>query len=160
MPRYLAARCHSTVPEWLVPHLLTSGCRLSCCVVWLCSRVRRGCLGTLLKSYVIPSHPISTLQSTGTPSIDRWPATTFQNNASPIHPIHLTPASVQAMFEGRKYGKSCRRPRHHPSPILLPCQHSAAGEQARFRGRERAQGAGVPRDTYSGQPGCTGHGGF
>src|SRR5205807_7175583 len=112
-------RCLSMAPEWLVPRLPTSGCHQSCCAAWPCSRVRRGCSVTSLKSCVIPSRPTSTLRSTGTPCIDRRPATTFQNNASPIHLIHPTPASVQAMFEGGKYGKSCRRPRHHPPPILL-----------------------------------------
>src|SRR6266567_1723500 len=57
MPRYLAARYHSTAPGSLAQHLLLSGCRLSCCAVWPCSRARRGYSATSPKSYATPTHP-------------------------------------------------------------------------------------------------------
>src|SRR6266581_3185241 len=86
MPRYLAARCHSTAPGWQAQHLLISGCRLSCCAVWPCLPGRRGYSATSPKSYATPSHPTSTLRSTGTPCIGQPPATISQNNASSNSP--------------------------------------------------------------------------
>src|SRR6266568_5259328 len=67
--RCLAIRCLSTALEWQVPRLLTSGCHLSCCAVWPCLRVRRGCSATSLKSCVTLSHPTSMQLSNGTLSI-------------------------------------------------------------------------------------------
>src|SRR6266567_1465975 len=55
MPRYLAARYHSTAPGSLAQHLLISGCRLSCCAVLPCSRAR-GLLGHLAEEL---RHPIA-----------------------------------------------------------------------------------------------------
>src|SRR5437762_2245695 len=83
MPTCWVARCHSTALAWLAPRSPTSDFHPSCCAVWPCSRVRRGCLGIWLKNYAAPSRPPSTLPLTGTLSIGQTPATRPQNSASP-----------------------------------------------------------------------------
>src|SRR5579863_3043973 len=126
MPRCLAVSCHSTVPEWLVPRLLTSGCRLSCCAVWPCSHVQLGYSAILLKSCVAPSHLASTPQSTEMPSIDLRPTTISQNNASLTDP---TPVVCTGRARRRKLWQSLLLssplPTTHSSTVPAPHRRRA-----------------------------------